>query len=632
MPFTLEQLWDWVVWFVLHRITRYVASWLLAAGLAWWTLDWAWHAFDKPDRVDGNDGHAAIDFGGQWLMGAMLVNGHGKELYNRNYQRLVLEAGFPYEDEIPDENRSRGEVGSRDAKNLMNWFMGRDDSEGDKLAGSVASPFAAADPFSRAAIVIAGVDEWQRIDPHDKAKEKLTELEKAFRPRVGGPLYPPINAIYYAPLGLLTPRTGYRVNQWMCLLYAVLAGLGVSYMTEGRFWWPLATALIIGYPGFKGAIHLGQNPPLTLLFLIWGWALMIHDRPIAGGIVWGLLAFKPVWALAFFLVPFLTVRWRACLAMILTGGALVLLTLPFVGVHSWLHWLQVGQMAADLYKTDNNWVHLSRDLLGIPRRFLVDFTLPNDQRNPPGAAEWGYALLLGVIVLTVAMPLWRFKQAIRAKTGPIAAFLLLGAWLSCFHFMYYDILLTALPMFVLLAEPRRYFEPIFLAILPLHRDRLGDDLAGYYAPRPPYDHPATVPLLRADYRNLWVVNRMVINVLVLLLFIEHVQQQFPLNLEISGWLMDKQVKGRIFTTQLWHGGWPWDTFVALFLWLWCGMLWVLTPRKPAAPLLPGSPEADVMLLSLADAAAESVESAADVDGSHEGFSDQYRASPRGLQP
>ena len=28
----------------------------------------------------------------------------------------------------------------------------------------------------------------------------------------------------------------------------------------------------------------------------------------AGGLVWGLLAFKPVWALAFFFVPLLTAR------------------------------------------------------------------------------------------------------------------------------------------------------------------------------------------------------------------------------------------------------------------------------------------------------------------------------------
>jgi arabinofuranan 3-O-arabinosyltransferase len=53
-------------------------------------------------------------------------------------------------------------------------------------------------------------------------------------------------------------------------------------------------------------------------------------------VVWGLLAFKPVWALAFFLVPLVTRRWRTCLAMAGTGAALALTTVPFVGWQCWL--------------------------------------------------------------------------------------------------------------------------------------------------------------------------------------------------------------------------------------------------------------------------------------------------------
>ena len=42
--------------------------------------------------------------------------------------------------------------------------------------------------------------------------------------------------------------------------------------------------------------------------------------------------------------------------------------------------------------------------------------------------------------------------------GPAAAFLLLGAWLSCWHFMYYDVLLAALPVCLLFTDPRRYLD------------------------------------------------------------------------------------------------------------------------------------------------------------------------------
>src|SRR5205823_6328402 len=96
----------------------------------------------------------------------------------------------------------------------------------------------------------------------------------------------------------------------------------------------------------------------------------------AGGVVWGLFAFKPVWGLAFFLVPLLSGRWRMCLAMVGTGAALGLLTLPVVGVQTWFDWLQVGREAAGVYNVNENWIHLSRDLQGIPRRLLLDFNLP----------------------------------------------------------------------------------------------------------------------------------------------------------------------------------------------------------------------------------------------------------------
>ena len=49
--------------------------------------------------------------------------------------------------------------------------------------------------------------------------------------------------------------------------------------------------------------------------------LIARDRPVLGGMAWGLFAYKPVWGLAFFLVPLLTRRWRVCVAMGITGIA-----------------------------------------------------------------------------------------------------------------------------------------------------------------------------------------------------------------------------------------------------------------------------------------------------------------------
>ena len=62
----------------------------------------------------------------------------------------------------------------------------------------------------------------------------------------------------------------------------------------------------------------------------------------------------------------MTRRWRFASAMLGMGAGLALVTLPVVGVHSWLEWLQVGRIASELYNRDQNWIFLSRDLLGLP--------------------------------------------------------------------------------------------------------------------------------------------------------------------------------------------------------------------------------------------------------------------------
>src|SRR5207248_1383272 len=147
--------------------------------------------------------------------------------------------------------------------------------------------------------------------------------------------------------------------------------------------------------------------------LILGWALIADGRPVWGGMVWGLLACKPVWAAAFFLVPLWSARWRVCLAMLGAAGALIVLTLPVVGIESWQDWIRVGREAAGTYTHDQNWIELSRDLLSLPRKWL-DFESPwQDRRDALKPAIVGWCLLLAAFELTVRVAVlrWDRKQA-----------------------------------------------------------------------------------------------------------------------------------------------------------------------------------------------------------------------------
>jgi hypothetical protein len=545
-----------VVRFALHPVTRYVASWLLALSFTASCIFFSWIAFNDPKRRDGNSGHTMIDFGGQWLIGRMLVEGHGRDLYNRYVQRAVLQKGYPRADEEPYSHVS-------DADQLMSWLMGWDDASTCETVGSFLIPLGSTDAGGLV-LSLAVLEQFWNPDLSYRTAQAIAplaagdpialtvflsrarqvwqsgRLDADFRVPLGGSLYPPLMAFYTYPLGLLPAQVAYRVSQLVNLVLAFVAGLGVWYLSRGRIWWPMASAVIIAYPGLGASCNLGQNAALTLAILVWGWALIARGRPGWGGVVWGLLALKPVWAAAFFLVPVLTRRWRTCLSMLATGAALAAATLPVVGVQCWRDWQEVGRRGARVYNTDQNWIFLSRDILSIPRRWMLDFS-PGAERNPNELAPTlvGGGLLLLVLLGTAGLVLLRRDQA-RATEGPAAAFVLLGAWMSCFHFMYYDVLLTALPVLLLFTDARQYLEPHFLAVGP---------------PRAP------APLLKAGYRRLWVVNRMV-PTLALLLFVP--EYGFPL-----------------FGLER-HFGPPWETFILFVLWLWCARA-LVSPRNAGLP-------------------------------------------------
>src|SRR5712692_10037149 len=138
----------------LRPLPRYLLAWLLAVTTAGITFLLAWTMFDTPKREDGrskrrggNSGHVTIDFGGQWLMGRMLVQGLGRHLYHRNYLREVVGEAYPREDEIPLEERTAEDGDEHEADNMMHWLVGRDDPEAATALVSFLAPLAARDAF-----------------------------------------------------------------------------------------------------------------------------------------------------------------------------------------------------------------------------------------------------------------------------------------------------------------------------------------------------------------------------------------------------------------------------------------------------------------------------------------------------
>jgi hypothetical protein len=255
------------------------------------------------------------------------------------------------------------------------------------------------------------------------------------------------------------------VNLALVFAIAVL----VQRLTGGRIWWQIAAILLMGCPGFSGAFNLAQNSLISVFLLVLGWRLLQRGRCGLAGIAWGFMAFKPVWAASFFLVPLLTRRWRMALTMAVTGASLAISTLPVVGLHSWVDWLRVGSEASQTYATCETWIYLSRDLIGVPRRYLLKFEneyVAADETRSSLVTAVGLGLWLTPLCVTIAAVWSRGPRAARLTNGPQAAFVLFGAWLACYHFMYYDVLLAYLPCCLLYAEPRRVWRRLVHGMPP----------------------------------------------------------------------------------------------------------------------------------------------------------------------
>ena len=564
-----------------RRRTVRVVLWVIAVGVGVSHFDtagrWMANDLDTPEPfrrpTDRGYGHTQIDFGGQWVMGRMLVEGHGRDLYHRQAQWGVVRAGYPEADETPVQReesilpggrrrlaRTPDDVG-HDADNLMQWFMGTDPPEWKTGGGAVAAQLAVeplgGNPFAAAA-------------RHQAARDAITPstLAKLEEPAVGGPLYPPVHAFIYAPVGLIDrPHVAYRVFQLLAVGLAYVGGLGISVLTRGRVWWSVGSVALLLYPGCRSGLELGQNPTLSFAILVWGWVLASRGRDWTGGMVWGLFAFKPVWGMAFFLVPLLMGRWRFCVGMVGTGFALAVLTLPVVGLHSWFDWLAVGSEAADQYTWSQNWINLSRDLQGIPRRFLHDFGKPYTERETPLAKTVAWTLWGLVFATTVVV--YRLRADRRDPCGLGAGFLFLGAFLTCYRFMYYDVVLSLMGGAVLFADPRRLFRTrVFglslspgvpagdreLVAPPTAPDPFGPKLVGYVN-----SFPLTVVL------GLYLIDNWLMALAV------------EATIGVGGWGHPEASTGG---GTAWHIprveaaaslAYPWDTFLVILLWAWCGV-------------------------------------------------------------
>src|SRR5205807_196242 len=109
-----------------------------------------------------------------------------------------------------------------------------------------------------------------------------------------------------------------------------------------------AVFVLLGFPMVFWNFGLGQNGFLTAALFGAG-TLLIDRRPVAAGLLFGALCYKPQFALLLPLALAAGGQWRAIAAAAASAGAFVLLSLALFGADTWQAWLATAGSSPAMY-------------------------------------------------------------------------------------------------------------------------------------------------------------------------------------------------------------------------------------------------------------------------------------------
>ncbi|HUP71927.1 MAG TPA: glycosyltransferase family 87 protein [Acidimicrobiales bacterium] len=250
--------------------------------------------------------------------------------------------------------------------------------------------------------------------------------------------YPPHTALAYLPLSHLPYRVSYALHTLLMLGATVAALYLVRPMLPlvDRHFELAVIGAVSFYPMYR-AITGGQNTALTLLLLAGSWRAVEGRRDVLGGVLLGLLLFKPQFALPIIGLHLLARRWRLGVSAALTAVACWGIGAALLGF-DWLgEWFESVRIFSDLDAHVN-------------RRNAVSFLGVADTVFGVGdnfGRALGGTLALATVVALIA--LWR-SHGRRSLCAPMIVALPAIVLISP-HAMFYDAGLLVLALAAMLA-------------------------------------------------------------------------------------------------------------------------------------------------------------------------------------
>lgn len=239
-------------------------------------------------------------------------------------------------------------------------------------------------------------------------------------------LYPPHFLVYLLPFGLIPPAPSCALFLLTGLIFAVAASWTVA--CDARQRWILGVSLTL-CPAAAITACLGQNAFLTSALLVGGFGIARH-RPLLGGVLLGILTFKPqLWLLV--PVAFIAARqWRPFTSAIGAALLFILASLLVFGNEAWRDWLDLMIRPNAVYE---NWVEVGR-LNG--QSVYTNTVLLGASKAVANFAQ-GVAFLLAACCV-----FWTFRRPIALDLQ--LAVLLAATMLAAPHIIGYDAVMLAL--------------------------------------------------------------------------------------------------------------------------------------------------------------------------------------------
>jgi hypothetical protein len=186
---------------------------------------------------------------------------------------------------------------------------------------------------------------------------RLTAVLNATHPTLRQPLvfhpwvYPPFTLLLALPFGLVPWWLSY--GGFQVLSFGGMAAALRPWTVSRQHYWSVLAGVTL-CPATAYTIGAGQNSFFTA-GLVLGGIWLLDRRPVAAGVLLGLLAFKPQFALLMPVALLAAGAWRAIAGAAATASVLLLVSLAVPGIAIWRGWLHL-YLSGDL--APRQWVEL----------------------------------------------------------------------------------------------------------------------------------------------------------------------------------------------------------------------------------------------------------------------------------